>query len=128
MQVSRNVASNKVGGIHQISGADAVIAKTKVRAGKSARFFGVVRKIGLYIFIGIIPYNLDGVFVGSNCSVGSQTVKLGFVCSFIHRNFLNLRQRFESHIIHNSDSEIVFRHLHRQVIVNRYDLPRSSIF
>ncbi len=128
MQVCRNVTGYEVGCIHQISGADTVISKTEMGTGKSSRFLGVVSKIGLHILIGIIPDNLDGVFVGSNRSVGSQAVKLGFVGCFIHRDLLNFRQRFKCHIIHNSDGEIVFRHVHRQVVVNRDNLSRGSIF
>lgn len=66
MQVCRNVTGYEVGCIHQISGADTVISKTEMGTGKSSRFLGVVSKIGLHILIGIIPDNLDGVFVGSN--------------------------------------------------------------
>ena len=128
MQVCRNVTGNEVGGIHQIGGADAVISKTEVRTGKSSRFLGVVSKIGLHVLVGIVSDNLDGVFVGPNRSVGPQPVKLGFVGRFIHRNLLNFRQRFERHIIHNSDGEIVFRQVHRQVVVHRDNLSRSSIF
>ena len=76
----------KVGGGNQIGRTNGAVAKTKVRSRKTTRFFRVVSKIGLTIFIGSFANNLDRVLIGTYCTIRTQTIKLGFVQTF-GRNF-----------------------------------------
>ncbi len=128
-QISRNVAGHEVGGIDQISGTNGFVAKPQVRDGDTARFFGIVSKIGLCIFIGRLADDLDGVFVGSHGTIGTQAVKFGFKGSFIAQAELRQqRQRFKGHVIHNTHGEMILRLRLFQVVENRNNLCRSGIF
>jgi len=69
MDVGLYVASHEVGGGDQIGGTDRTVAKTKMRGCKSTRLLRVIGKIGLTVFVGCGADDLDGVFVGTYCTI-----------------------------------------------------------
>jgi len=80
------------------------------------------------VLVGVVTDNLNRVLVGAYCTVGSQTVELSLEHSFAAQcDFFFLRKRSESNVVHNTDSEVVLRHRHSQVLVNCDDLCRSGI-
>ena len=59
VHVALHVAGYEVGGVHQIGGTDGVIAETQVRAGETARLFGVIREVSLTILVGRLADDLN---------------------------------------------------------------------
>ena len=117
------MASHEIGSSDQIGRTDRTIAETQVRSREPARFLGVVCEIGLAIFVSCRTNDLDGVFIGTDCTIRTQTVKLGFV-DIICRNFDLRKQgkRGKGHVIHDTDGELSFWFLHLHIFVNGDDL------
>ena len=110
MQVSLYVASYEVRCIYQVSGADRCVTETQVRTSETARLLGVVREVCLAVLVGIVTDNLHGVLVGTNCTIGTQTVELGLEHAFAtYGDFGLLRQRSEGNVVYDTDSEVVLR-------------------
>ncbi|OQC03396.1 MAG: hypothetical protein BWX77_00701 [Bacteroidetes bacterium ADurb.Bin090] len=108
VQISLHMTSYKIGRIHQIGRTYGGIAKTQVRTGKTAGLFGVVRKISLTIFIGIVSDNLDGILIGSYRTVSAQAIEFGFVNAFAAQcNFFLLRQRSERNVVNYTYGKLV---------------------
>ena len=110
VQVSLYVASYEVRCIYQVSGADRCVTETQVRTSETARLLGVVREVCLAVLVGIVTDNLHGVLVGTNCTIGTQTVELGLEHAFAtYGDFGLLRQRSEGNVVYDTDSEVVLR-------------------
>ncbi len=71
VQVGLNVACHEVRRVHQICGADGLVAEAEVRAGETARLLRVVCEVCLAILVGIVTDNLHGVLVGAYGTVGT---------------------------------------------------------
>ena len=96
--------------------------------GDTARFLGIVGKIGLAVLIGRFTYNLDGVLVSPHRTIRTQTVELALEYAFIPQvNLLAHRQRAEGNIIHNADGEIILGFWLPQVFIHSYNLGRRGI-
>ena len=95
-----------------------MITETQVRTSETTRFLRVVREVSLAVFISIVTDDLYRVLVGTYSTISTQTVELSFEYTFCtESDFFFLRQRSESNIIHNTDSEVIFRHREFQVFV-----------
>ena len=80
------------------------------------------------MLVGVVTDNLYRVLVGTYRTVSTQTVELSFEHAFAAQcDFFFLGKRSESHVVHNTDGEVVLRHRHSQILVNCDDLCRSSI-
>ena len=119
---------NKIGRIDQIRRTYGIIAKTQMRASKTSRFFGIVCKISLNIFIGILSNNFNRILVCPYCTIRSDSIKFSLINGFVHRNFFFYGKRFKCHIIYNSDGKIVLWNFHRQILKHRKNLSRCGIF
>ena len=61
------------------------------------------------MLVGIVTDNLHGVLVGTNCTIGTQTVELGLEHAFAtYGDFGLLRQRSEGNVVYDTDSEWFF--------------------
>ena len=106
-----------------------MVAKTKVRASVTTRFLTIVVEISLAVFISVVTNNLDRVFVGSHSTIGTQAIETSFESTFWKdRYFRKDRQRFESNVVNYTYSELVHWIFCFQVVENRNDVSRSSIF
>ena len=80
------------------------------------------------MLVGIVTDNLHRVLVGTYCTVSAQTVEFGFEHAFAAQcDFFFLGQRSEGNVVYDTDSEVVLRHRHSQVLVNGEDLRGSSV-
>ena len=129
VQIRLYMASHEVGGVHQIGAADGLVAEAKVRAGEAAALLGVVGEICLAVFVGVVADNLHRVLVGTHCTVGTETVELGFECAGVaHGNFGKQGQGSEGYIVHDTQGEVVLGHGKREVFVNCLNLRGSGVF
>ena len=118
-QVGLYVTCHEVGGVDEVCGAYGMIAETEVRAGESARLLGVVCKVCLAVFVGVVANDFHRVLVGSHRTVCSEPVEFGFEhACIVQLYFFFLGQRGECHIVFNAQSEQVFRHWQREVLVH----------
>ncbi len=128
MQVSLNVASHEIRGVHQICGADGMIAETQMRAGESTRLLGVVGEICLAILVGVVTDDLDRVLVGTYRSVSAKTEELGLEHTrAVEIELGKQRQRHAGHVILDADCKLVSRLVKLEVLVYSEHLGRSSI-
>ncbi len=108
VQVGLYVACHEVWCCHQICGADGRVAEAEVRTCETAGFLGVVGEISLTVFVGVVTDDLDGVLVGSDSAVGSETEEFGFVCALVAEGkFFLGGQRGESHVVDDAHGEVV---------------------
>ena len=66
------MASDEVGLLHQIGGEDGVLSETEMGFGDPKAFFCIIFKVGLGIEVGIFANDFNRVFVGANCTVGTE--------------------------------------------------------
>ena len=69
MDVGLVVAGNEVCMGNQIASTDRIVSESQVGTGNTAGFLGIVLKICLDIHIGVITDDLDGVLIGSDCTI-----------------------------------------------------------
>ena len=127
-QISLNMAGNEVRRVYKVSGTDGMVSETKMRASEAAGLLRVVREVCLAVFVGVITDDLHGVLVGTDSTVGSQAVELGFEHALAAQSYLFLlRKRREGNVVHDTDGKSVLRHRKSKVLVNGKDLRRSGI-
>ena len=66
------MARHKIRLANQIRGPDRRVAEPKMGYGEAAGLFGVIIKVCLYVFIRMVSYDLDGIFIGADSTVPSQ--------------------------------------------------------
>ena len=104
--VGRIVACHKVCLVDQISGFDLRLAETQMRNGDTAGFLGVIIEICLYILVGVIADDLDGVLVCADGSVCTQTPEFAVDDGIRNRDrIVGCVQRKIRDIIHDTDRE-----------------------
>ena len=101
---------NEVGFVNQIRRLDLRIAKTQMRYGNTARFFGIIGKICLSIHIGLVTNDFDSTFIGANCAIGAQSPELTrFGARRGGVDILAQRQRCMVHVINNANGKMIAR-------------------
>ena len=99
-----------------------------MRASETARLLRVVREVSLTTLVGVVTNNLDRVLVSTHSTVSTKTVELRLEQTVAtHCDFFLLGKRCESHIIHNTDSEVVLGFGELEVFVNAEDLCGSGV-
>ena len=63
------MAGHEVRSGNKVRSLDREVAESQVRAGVTAGFLGIVVEISLAILVGMGTDNLDGVLVGTYCTV-----------------------------------------------------------
>ena len=67
------VAGNKVCFIDVVWALDRFVTKTQMGDGDTAGLLGVILEVCLYIFVGVVTDDLDGVLVCTNSTIAAQT-------------------------------------------------------
>ena len=62
---------------NQVAGTDRLRSEAQMRDGHRAGFLGVVNEISLRVVVGVLADDLDGILVGADRAVCSQTVEQG---------------------------------------------------
>lgn len=63
------MACEEVRAIDVVSRTDTIVSKSEVRAGESSGFLRVVLEVCLAVLIRVFTDNLDGVFIGTHCTI-----------------------------------------------------------
>lgn len=123
------MASNKVSFVDVVWALNRFIAKTQMRNGDTAGFLGVILEVCLYIFIGVVTDDLDGVFVCTNSTVAAQTPEFtfdgAFCCGVRSRFFI---QGQVGNVVLDAQGETSFRSVFCQFVVNCKDACRCGVF
>ena len=123
------VTGYKIGFVDQVGRVDGLGAEAKMRDGHRARLFGVVNKITLRIIICLRSYDLDGVLVGSDGSVRTETKENSLKNLFVGQGKIGIElQRGVCYIIIDADSEMLFGLLFFQLVKNRLYHPGRKLF
>ena len=81
------------------------------------------------MLISVVTDNLNRVLVCTYCTVSTQSIEFSFEHTFTAQcDFFFLRKRSESNVVYDTDSKVVLRHWHSQILEYSDDLSRSSIF
>ena len=70
------MASHKVRFVDQVGGFDLCLAETQMGDRNTTGFLGVIIKVCLYVLIGVVADDLDGVLVSTDSTVCSQSPEL----------------------------------------------------
>ena len=122
------VAGNEVGLVDVVGGLDGLVAETQVGNGDAAGLLGVVLEVSLYVLVGVVADDLDGVLVGADGAVAAQTPELALDGAF--RGGVGgdlLVQRQVGHIVHDADGELVLGGVLSQLFVDGKDGSGVSI-
>ena len=123
------VARHKVRLVNQIGGFNRVVRKSEVRRCHGAGFAAVVNKVALAVFAGVFGDNLNGVLVGADRPVCTQTEEHGAHDVFaLGVNAVVVWQRFVGNIVVNADRKAVKRLGGSAVVINRLDHARRKFF
>ena len=80
--IRRIVAGHEIRFMDQICGLNGLFTKSQMRHGHTAGLLGIIIKICLGIHICVITDDLNGVFVGTHSTVGTQSPELAVDGSF----------------------------------------------
>ena len=69
------MAGDKVSRIDEVGALNGLLAETQMGYGKAAGLLGVVCEVALCVHVGVIAYDLYGVLVGADGTVGTKAVK-----------------------------------------------------
>ena len=116
--VGRVVACNEVSLVDIVRGLDRLSTEAQMRYGYAASLLGVVLEVSLYVVIGVVADNLDGVLVCTNGTVAAQTPELTFDGAFCCgvRGCV-LCQRKVGDVIHDAEGELLLRLFLSQLFV-----------
>ena len=76
------MAGNKVSLINIVGALYGLVAETEVRNCNTAGFLRVILEVSLNIFIGMVAYNLNRVFVCTNGTVSAETPEFTLCSTF----------------------------------------------
>ena len=128
MEVCLHVTCHEVRGVHQISRADRRVAETKVRAGETTGFLGIVREICLTVFVGVVTDDLDGVLVGAYRTVCAESVELGLEHAFLSDvDFGTDREGRIGEIVNDSYGELVAGCVSLEILEHLEHLCRCGV-
>ena len=108
LHVALLVAGNEVGHRDIVGGMDRLMSEAQVALGDAAGLLGVVLKIGLGVLIGVIANDLDGVLIGADRTVGTETPELaGDDALAGGHDVFSDRQRRKGDVVIDADGEVV---------------------
>ena len=105
------MTSNKVCLGYIVRRANRCITKAQVRNGYATRLFGVILEVGLYVLVGMVTNDLDGVLVCANGTVATKTPELALnstLCGRI-RSIRIHGQGQVGNVIHNANRKLTLR-------------------
>ena len=122
------MAGDEVSVANQIAAADRLIAKAQVALGDAAGLFAVVLEVGLYIFVGMVTDNLDGVLVGADRTVRAETPELATAGTGRYDvDFLADGQGAMGYVVVDADGVMVGRLGGGHVLVHSHDLGGGGV-
>ena len=119
------MACNKVCFVDEVGRFDRRFAETQVGNGQAARFLRVIVEVSLYVHIGVVADDLDGVFVCTARTVCAQAPE--FAACDASRSGVRVLFDFEGqvcHVVNDTDGETFFL----CIFVNRDDVSRCGVF
>ncbi len=125
IHIRRIMACHEVRFVNQICGLDRFLAETQVRHGHTAGLLGIIIKVCLCIHIGVVADDLDGVLIGADRTVCTQTPEFTVGRSFRSRDQRSTGlKRQVCHVIHDTDGEFLLR----CIVIDCNDLCRRGVF
>ena len=122
------MAGHEVRGADKIWSLDRLVSEAEVGAGVAAGLLRVIVEVGLAVLLRVASDDLDGVLVGADSAVGSESVELALGRAWLHDGNLALDgEGLECHVIDDADGEVVLRLVELKVVVNGDDLGRSGV-
>ena len=85
------MAGNEVSLVDVVGRLDRLVTEAQVGNGNATGLLGVVLEVSLYVLVGVVTDDLDGVLVGTNGAVAAQTPELALDGAFgsgVGRNLL----------------------------------------
>ena len=76
------MAGDKIGNVDQVFRLDGRLAEAQVRNCDAAGLLGVIVEVALGIHIGVVADDLDGVLVGADRTIRTQTEELAAEAAF----------------------------------------------
>ena len=124
------VASYEVSCFYQVCRSDGFVTETQVRLSDTAGLLGVVAEVCLSVHICVVTDNLDGVLVCTYSTVGAQTPEFAGDCAVIacNVNFFANFQGCVCNVINDTQCEVVFGFIQRQVCIYCQELCRCNVF
>ena len=104
------MAGDEPGLVHEVGGADGLVAEAEMGNGDGARLFRVVDEVTLRVLPGLLGDDFDGVLVGPHRAVGAQAEEngVGAVGRFeIHRRIV--AERESGDVVEDADGKRIFR-------------------
>ena len=114
------VAGHEVGLVDIIRRTDGLITEAQMADGDTAGLLRVVLEVGLYILVGMVADDLDGVLVGAHGTVAAQTPELALdgAGSCGVGAVLILGQGEIGHIVHDADGELTLHLVLLQLVIH----------
>ena len=101
------MAGRKVRSLNKIFRADIILSKTKIWHCNSTGFFWIIWKISLNLKLCVVSYNLDGIFVSSDCTITAKPPEYTF-----YRILVNLWQLIMSCVTNYALLDIQWKPCH----------------
>ena len=76
------MAGHEVSLVDVVGALDGLVAEAQVRNGDAAGLLGVVLEVSLYVLVGVVADDLDGVLVGADGAVAAQAPELALDGAF----------------------------------------------
>ena len=111
----------------EVGGLDRVLAESQVGNGDAAGLLGVIGEVALRVHVGVVADDLDGLLVGADGTVGTQTPELAAIGAFGLGRDLDGLQRSAVQVVVDADGEVVLGLLCLQVVVDCDDLARRGV-
>ena len=107
---------------------DLVFAATQMRNGHGTGFLGVVNKVPLRGVVGLGTDDLDGVLVGTNGTVGTQTIEQGTEdIASLDVVGLVVFEAGEGKVVVGTDTEFFLRSQGGHVVIHSLDHGRGEL-
>ena len=125
--VRRIVASYEVSLVDEVCASDRGVAESQVGYGDTARLLGVVSKVCLSVFLGVVADNLDGVFIAAYGTVRAESVELAGDCALRSGvDFLLDIDGGIGNVVDDADGEVILGILAFNVLEDSVDHRRGE--
>ncbi len=126
--IGRVMAGDKVSLVDIIGRTDRMVAETQMRNGHAAGLLGVVLEVRLYILVGVVADDLDGVLVRTNRAVAAKAPEFAFGRAF-RRSVRggDFGQGGVGHVVHDADGKLALGRARLELLVNSEYRGRGRI-
>ena len=127
MNVSLVVASYEVCFVNEICWLNLVLTKSQVGNCDTAGLLWVIWEVALCILFCFVTDDLDGLLVGTNCTVGTKTPELTSNCASRLCCDVHCRQWAVVYVVNDTDCEVILCLLSLKVVVYCNNLSRCCV-